>query len=323
MRTKAERFHRQLGIGHPPTSEDAGNQGHGCSVKSSLIPFGPRPLGAARYGLRRARVRGNITAREFPLPEAVLPFMSVSDLLLLSAAALAAGVINSVAGGGTFLSFPALVFTGISPVVANATNTVALFPGQLTSAWAYRDHFPRIDGVPSAHLIGTSLAGGIAGAALLLLTPARAFAALVPWLLLFATLVFAFSRRVVAWLTARVHIGRGFLYALQFLLAIYGGYFGGAVGILMLALFGLFGVTDIHEANALKTLLSGLVNAIAVVCFVIAGKVAWFPASVMLVAAIAGGYLGARVAKRLPTSVVRTAVVVIGLTMSVVLFLRR
>ena len=248
--------------------------------------------------------------------------MSSLETLLLVGAAFVAGLINSVAGGGTFLSFPALVFAGIPPVIANATNTVALFPGQLASAWAYRHDFPRVEGLDPKLIIAVSLIGGIVGAILLIYTPSHAFETVVPWLLLFATSIFAFSRKLVPWLKQRLHIGQTTLYATHFLLAVYGGYFGGAVGILMLALFGLFGIDDIHSANALKTLLAGVVNAIAVVCFVLAGTVAWTPALIMLGSAVAGGYLGAHAAKRMAPDLVRKAVIAIGAVMTVAFFSR-
>lgn len=248
--------------------------------------------------------------------------MDPHNILLLVAAAFGAGLMNSVAGGGSFLSFPALVFTGIPSVMANATNTVALFPGQLASAWAYRHEFPKMEGLKPATIIVYSIAGGIVGSLLLIYTPEAAFNALVPWLLLLATLLFAFSKKIVPWLKARFHVGPLALCLVQFLLSVYGGYFGGAVGIMMLALFGLFGIDHIHSANALKTLLSGLVNSVAVVCFVIAGAVAWGPAVIMLLSAVAGGYIGARVARRLSPDLVRKIVIAIGAIMSVAFFVK-
>jgi len=246
----------------------------------------------------------------------------IFNTLLLAGAAFAAGALNSVAGGGSFLSFPALVFVGIPSVVANATNTVALFPGQLAAAWAYRHDFPRIEGLRPAVIIGASTLGGALGALLLIFTPERAFNAVVPWLLLFATLLFASSKRLVPWVKQRFRVGPATLCLVQFLLSIYGGYFGGAMGIMMLALFGLFGINDIHSANALKTLLGGLLNAVAVGCFILAGAVSWGPAAIMLVSAVGGGYLGARLARRMPPDRVRQGVILIGAVMSVAFFIR-
>lgn len=248
--------------------------------------------------------------------------MSTLTLLLLVGSAFTAGLMNSVAGGGSFLSFPALVFAGVPSVIANATNTVALFPGQLAAAWAYRHDFPRMEGLRPPVIIAVSTAGGLAGSLLLIFTPQRAFDALVPWLLLFATLLFAGSKRLVPWVKQRMHIGPLALYGVQFLLSVYGGYFGGAVGIMMLALFGLFGIDNIHTANALKTLLSGLINATAVICFVLAGAVEWQPAIVMLIAAVAGGYLGARVARRMSSDRVRLVVIALGCAMTAAFFSR-
>lgn len=248
--------------------------------------------------------------------------MDTHNILLLASAAFVAALMNSVAGGGSFLSFPALVFTGVPSVMANATNTVALVPAQLASAWAYRHDFPRIEGLNPKIILAWSGLGGLVGSLLLIFTPETAFDALIPWLLLFATCLFAFSKQLVPWLKARFHVGPTMLYLVQFLLAIYGGYFGGAVGILMLALFGLFGIDHIHSANALKTLLAGMINAVAVICFVAAGAVAWGPGLVMLVSALVGGYLGARLARKMPAHWVRRIVIMIGCGMTVAFFIR-
>ncbi|PKU24763.1 sulfite exporter TauE/SafE family protein [Telmatospirillum siberiense] len=242
--------------------------------------------------------------------------------ILLIAAAFGAGLMNSVAGGGTFLTFPALVFAGVPSVMANATSTVAVFPGALASAWAYRKDFPRLEGLRTRTILLVSLAGGICGALLLIFTPEHTFNALVPWLLLAATLLFAGGKRLTPWLRSRLHIGPAALCGLQFLIALYGGYFGGAMGIMMLALFGLFGLTDINAMNALKTLLAGLLNAVAVVCFVAAGQVAWTPALVMLVSAVAGGYAGAHIARKMNPDHVRAVIIMIGLVMTALFFAR-
>jgi uncharacterized membrane protein YfcA len=244
------------------------------------------------------------------------------SILLLVVAAFVAGVMNSVAGGGSFLTFPALVFTGVPSVMANATNTVALFPASLASAWAYRHDFPRLPGVRTGTIVAISLVGGVAGALLLIFTPERTFDAVVPWLLLAATILFASAKRLTPFLKRHMHIGPGALYGVQFVISLYGGYFGGAMGIMMLALYGMFGITDIHAANALKTLLSGILNAVAVVCFVIAGKVDWVPAAIMLASAVAGGYVGARVARRMNPDHVRAIVIAIGVGMSIAFFMR-
>lgn len=254
----------------------------------------------------------------------VLSFLGLAphSIPLLAAAAFAAGAINAVAGGGSFLSFPALVYTGVPSVMANATSTMALFPSQMTTAWAYRERFPKLESLNPLVIIALSIVGGILGSLLLIFTPEKAFNALIPWLLLLATTLFAFSKRLVPWLKRRFHVGPVALCAAQFLVAVYGGYFGGAVGIMMLALFGLFGIDDIHSANALKTLLAAMINSIAVVTFAFAGDVAWGPALVMLVAAVTGGYSGARLAQKLPSELVRKGVVMIGVIISGVFFYR-
>jgi uncharacterized membrane protein YfcA len=248
--------------------------------------------------------------------------MTLSQILLLVGAAFIAGIMNAVAGGGSFLTFPALVFAGIPSVMANATSTVALFPASFASAWAYRRDFPRIEGLSTSVLLVISVAGGIIGALLLIYTPERTFDAIVPWLLLAATLLFAVNKRLIPWLKRNVHVGPLALSGVQFGIAVYGGYFGGAIGIMMLALFGLLGVTHIHAANALKTLMAGALNAVAVVCFIVAGKVDWLPAAIMVLSAVAGGYVGARVARRMNPDHIRASVIVIGVAMTVVFFVR-
>jgi uncharacterized membrane protein YfcA len=242
--------------------------------------------------------------------------------LLLIIAAFGAGLMNSVAGGGTFLTFPALVFYGVPSVMANATSTVAVFPGALASAWAYRKDFPQLEGLRTRTILLVSLAGGVAGAILLIFTPEQTFNALIPWLLLAATLLFAVGKRLTPLLRRHLHVGPAALCSIQFLIALYGGYFGGAMGIMMLALFGLFGLTDINSMNALKTLLAGLLNAVAVVCFVVAGQVAWTPALIMLVSAVAGGFTGAHVARKMNPDHVRAVIICIGLAMTAVFFVR-
>jgi len=242
--------------------------------------------------------------------------------LLLIVAAFMAGAMNSVAGGGSFLTFPALVFTGVPSVVANATNTVALFPASLASAWAYRHDFPKTEGLSTRLVLAVALAGGVLGGWLLISTPEHTFNSLVPWLLLAATALFAAGKRLIRMLERVIHFGPKTLLTVQFVIAVYGGYFGGAMGIMMLAAYALFGLDNIHEANALKTLMSGAINAIAVVVFVFAGKVDWTPAAIMLVSAVAGGYLGARVARVMNPNHIRGVVIAIGVTMTVVFFLR-
>src|ERR1035437_3583684 len=180
----------------------------------------------------------------------------MASYLLLLVAALAAGLINSVAGGGMFLTFPALVFTGVPSIVANASSTTALIPGILASAWAYREDFRKSENFPFLPLLIMSLAGGIVGALLLLLTPQRTFDSVIPWLMLAATLLFAFGPRISPILKRAIQIGPVTVVVIQFLVAIFGCYFGGAIGIVMLATWSVFGLTDIHIMNANKTVLA-------------------------------------------------------------------
>jgi hypothetical protein len=229
---------------------------------------------------------------------------------------------NAVAGGGSFITFPALVFTGVPSIIANASSTVALCPGSFASAWAYRHDFENFPGVPFRTLLGVSLAGGVIGALLLLLTPQRTFDGVIPWLLLLATLVFIFAPRITPRLQRRVRIGPWTLVATQFCVAVYGGYFGGAIGIMMLSAWALFGLTDLKKMNATKTLLAGGLNAVAVSLFIPAGKVWWPQTLVMLVGALAGGYLGARLARRVEQRYVRSAIIAISVAMTVVFFAR-
>lgn len=243
--------------------------------------------------------------------------------LLLIVAAFAAGALNAVAGGGSFLTFPALVFAGVPPVAANATSTVAVCPGALAGAYGYRNELSRLTEVNLPSFIGISLVGGLLGALLLLWTPDATFSAIIPWLLLFATALFAAGPKLAAWIRKRMHLGPVGVLVVQFFIAVYGGYFGGGIGILMLATFGVFGLTDIHAMNGLKTLLSGCLNAIAVVAFVAGGAVYWYEASIMLVACVAGGYLGARIARHIPPPYLRKFVILVGSAMTVYFFLTK
>jgi uncharacterized membrane protein YfcA len=241
--------------------------------------------------------------------------------LLLVCSAFFAGVMNAIAGGGSFLTFPALVFTGVSPILANASSTVALFPGAIASAWAFRKDFVPFEGVSFKAILVVSLAGAVAGALLLLYTPERLFDAIIPWLLLGSTLIFIFAPRAIE----RKHASRirpvPFL-IVHFFLGIYTGYFGGAIGLITLAVWSLFGLTNIKAVNPNKILLGGLTNTAAVACFIVAGKVLWTQSLIMLVGAVAGGYTGARFSRRLSQRTVRGAVIVISIVVTIVFFLR-
>ncbi len=235
----------------------------------------------------------------------------MEPLALLLGAGLVAGAMNAIAGGGSFVSFPALVFAGLPPVVANATNTVALLPGTLASAWAYRDGMTGFGGLPLRVLLPVTLAGGLLGAALLLVTPDSTFRAVVPWLLLLATLVFAGGRELVHWLRGSVHIGKGPVLVAQFLIAIYGGYFGGAVGLMMMAVWSLFDTADLKALAPARSLRTRAAHGLAAVCFVLGGAVRWPELVALMGGVVAGGYLGALGARLVPARVIRGAVVVL------------
>lgn len=248
------------------------------------------------------------------------------DLLtaaLLFLAAVMGGALNAVAGGGSFIAFPALLFTGVPPVPANATNTVALWTGLVCSGGAFRRHL-NVRGPILIALIIVSAAGGIAGAILLLRTPAHTFMRILPWLMLAATLLFLFGRRLQS-VAAPVNHGASMpaillASGLQLLVAIYGGYFGGGMGIVILAMLALFGMADIHEMNALKTILSSATNGLAVLIFIFSGAVYWRQGLVMIAGAALGGYFGARYSLRLPHRTVRWFVIVVGAAMTAYFF---
>jgi uncharacterized membrane protein YfcA len=260
--------------------------------------------------------------------------MTFLQAIILFIAAMLGGTLNAVAGGGSFISFPALIFTGVPPIQANATSTVALWPGSLASVGAYRKELAALNHVVVLLLGVTSLVGGVLGAVLLLITPQATFLGLVPYLLLLATLLFAFSPRITAMLRRRnvasqsiekkVSISRRTLTVIvliQFVIAIYGGYFGGGIGIMILASLGVMGMENIHEMNGLKTVLQTSINGVAVITFIIAGAVFWLQALVMIAGSIAGGYGGAYFARKLDPRLIRGFVIVVGVGMTIYFFL--
>ncbi len=254
--------------------------------------------------------------------------MELTNFAILFFAAAIAGVINAVAGGGSFVSFPALVLVGVPPISASATNTMALWPGNVASTGAYRREL----GAQRSNIIvfsAVSLIGGLLGALLLLYTREAVFKQLIPYLLLGATVVFIAS----PWLTRKARAVGGSLansplqrvgvMALYLLIAIYGGFFGAGLGILTLAVLALLGQDQIHEMNALKTLQAVMVNGIAVVTFIFAGIIQWPVVLVMIVGAIVGGYGGAAVARRVKPLYVRRLVIVISVVMTIYFFLTK
>ena len=246
----------------------------------------------------------------------------MNHALLLLAAGLLAGTMNALAGGGSFVTLPAMIAAGVPPVQANASSTVALVPGGLASAWAYRDGLGPVCGVSLGRLLGVTLAGGLAGAVLLIETPAALFDAALPWLLLFATLALAFGRQAGAALRRRVRIGPPAMLALQFVLGLYGGYFGGAVGLLMLATWGLLGALDAKALNAPRTFLVTAANSVAVLVFVLTRAVVWPQTLVMLAGATLGGYAGARLGRVLPAPAVRVGTLAFAASVTLVFFWR-
>jgi hypothetical protein len=256
----------------------------------------------------------------------LLPHFDFPNAILLFLAAVFGGAMNAVAGGGSFVSFPTLLFTGVPAVPANATNTVALWTGLAFSGGAFRHHL-RVRRVVLLTLTGVSLVGGTIGAVLLLHTPAQTFLRVLPWLMLAATLLFIFGRKLVRPTTRQVEhqlsvktIVFGAFF--QLLVAIYGGYFGGGMGIVMLAMLTAFGMADIHEMNALKIVLSSATNGIAVIVFIASRAIYWRQALVMIVGASLGGYFGARYSLRLSQKWVRGFVITVGSVMTTYFFVR-
>ena len=255
---------------------------------------------------------------------------NLAHLSLLLVAAFTAGALNAVAGGGSFLTLPALVFTGVPPVIANATGTVALLPGYMAGAWGFKDDMAAPPSLSMKQVVLLSLIGGSAGAALLLFTPDATFRKVVPWLLLAATAMFAFGPQLRAW-ASRKNPGKNAEHAApsvakaavgMLVVAIYGGYFNGGLGILLLALFGLLGQTQLNAMNGMKNLVSALLTAIAVVIYAVGGIVQWQQALIMMVAATLGGYLGARVARKIPAHILRWGIVATGLVMAGLFFMK-
>ena len=241
---------------------------------------------------------------------------------MLIAAAFGAGILNTVAGGGTFLTFPALVFTGMPPVMANATSTVAVFPGYLGGAFGFRSELAGFDRRRLLRLVVITLVGGLVGSSLLLVSSNEAFSMVVPFLLLGATLAFLFGDKIRQWAAAKARVVSSEGALGLFAVALYGGYFNGGLGIVLLALFSLWGMTDLNRMNALKSGLSFLLSAISVAVFAVAGLVAWPEALIMMLAATAGGYAGAPLARALPKPIVRGVIATVGFGMSAIFFWR-
>jgi uncharacterized membrane protein YfcA len=252
--------------------------------------------------------------------------LNLGHAIFLLAAAFSGGALNAVAGGGSFISFPALLFAGVPPIPANATNNIAMWSGGVASSRAY---WSRLD-VPRRvlwPLIGASVVGGTVGAILLLITPAHTFMRLLPWLMLGATLLFVFGKKLAG---RRAH-GAGSdatiaaittATVFELMVAVYGGYFGGGMGIVILAMLAALGMADIHSMNALKVILSSTTNGLALIAFIVARAVYWPQAFVMIGGALLGGYFAAHYAQRLPSAWVRWFVILTGMGMTLYFFVK-
>lgn len=256
-----------------------------------------------------------------------LPIFNMLHGIIMFAAAFVAGAMNSIAGGGTLITFPVLLWLGLDPKVANATSTVALWPGLFGGLWGFRREMDNSRSI-LVRLGLTSVIGGAVGASLLIMTPSETFARLVPFLIFFATVLFMLqepiSRRLGIGTSMENRRARWWLGAIifQFFSSIYGGYFGAGNGILMLAALGLLGLSDIHRANGIKNFLGICINSTAIIGFSLSGLVYWPDALLMAVAAIAGGYFGASAARRLGRVFVRRTVITIGLVIGFVMLWR-
>ena len=252
--------------------------------------------------------------------------MNLHTAVFLFFAGALGGAINAVAGGGSFVAFPALLFTGVPPVPANATNTLALWVGTTASGGAYREklNIARRVMIP---LVVTSVIGGLAGAFLLIKTPAQTFLRVLPWLLLGATLLFAFGKHLTGRISASIsHDASNASVAgasiFELIVAVYGGYFGGGIGIMNLAMLAALGMTDIHAMNKLKVVLGGVINGVAAITFIITGAIVWPQAMVMTAGSLVGGYSSAHYAQKLPQAWVKAFVILVGTAMTIYFFVR-
>ncbi|WP_298677179.1 sulfite exporter TauE/SafE family protein [uncultured Lentibacter sp.] len=244
------------------------------------------------------------------------------ELIILCAAGFAAGALNAVAGGGTFISFPALVWIGVPPIMANATATLTAIPGYAGSAWAFRHDMQAEGAVSLRAMLAIAALGGLIGAFLLTITSEAAFVGLVPWLLLLATGVFAAGPKILQMLKGR---GLGIWGGSAALMAvsIYGGYFNGGLGIMLLAAFGVMGFQNLHGMNGLKNLMSALLSIVSATALAVAGLIAWKSALVLALATTAGGYFGAAYARKITNmKLLRAAIVAVGLAMTLLFFLK-
>jgi uncharacterized membrane protein YfcA len=244
------------------------------------------------------------------------------EVAILIGAGLLAGTMNALAGGGSFVSLPALIALGVPSVAANASSTVALYPGGLASAWVYRREHGPVSGVALPVMALVTLVGGLAGAVILLKTPAALFDGILPWLLSAATLALAFARPLGEALRRRRSVGPAAVVAGQFLLGVYGGYFGGAVGLMMLAFWSLTAGAELKALQAPRTLLVTAANTAAIAYFALSGAVQWEKVAWLAPAALVGGYLGARLGQRLSARYVRWATLAFAAAITALFFWR-
>ena len=247
----------------------------------------------------------------------------IHEILLLLTAAFLGGILNAVAGGGSFLTLPALIFAGAPPVTANATGTVALLPGYIASAWQLRKQLRNASPISLTKLSAITLLGGATGALLLLVTPNKTFQIIIPYLLLFATAMFAFAPRFIKPTTQNTQkLAPSPIYILGiFIVSIYGGYFNGGLGIMLLALLALLGHQNLLSMNALKNLLSATLTLVAVIVYAAGNIVDWTATLLMTPTAIAGGITGAWLAQRVPTQYIRYTAIASGLIIATLFFI--
>jgi uncharacterized protein len=244
----------------------------------------------------------------------------VITVIVLTAVAFLGGALNALAGGGSLVTFPALLFAGLNPIDANASNVVALFPATFASAWAYRRRIFDVAEVSVTGLSILSLLGGVLGAVLLLSTPTSVFARLVPWLVLFSTVIFAVGNFAPLDVIRRLEPGpRGALTA-HFVISVYGGYFGGGIGFLLLAALTLFGMRDINAMNGLKMWLVGIMTLASMATFIVADVIRWSQVLPMLLGSAIGGYVAAHAAQRLDQRLIKGFVIVLGVGVTAYFF---
>jgi uncharacterized membrane protein YfcA len=248
--------------------------------------------------------------------------LDAQGLFLLTGAGVLAGAMNALAGGGSFVTLPALIASGVPSVTANTTSTVALFPGQITSAWTYRDGLGSIGPVSLRSLVIATFLGGAIGALSLLHTPISTFDLILPWLLAVATVALAFGRRAGEILRHRWPVSAAAVLAVQFVLGAYGGYFGGGVGIMMMAVWSLLEGRSLKSFHAPRTLMVCAANTVAVIIFIAAQAVAWRQALLILVGAIIGGFFGSQVGRRAPAGIVRAGTLALSVGITLLFFVR-